>query len=187
MRPSRWKLPSLNNVTVDASRVIFVLYALALTTATHWPALTIGTETYPAPDKIIHMIAFSGLFVLLWRTRWVPRIWQAGLIVLVWALIDELSQSIEVLQRTFSVQDVVAGQLGVVVTLAWYKALAPVHRGRIRYQTFAAVGVIVAGIVLYVLVPGRRSLAWDMHLVLGLAAFALAMAVAVRVYRSTDG
>ena len=174
-------------MTVDASRVIFVLYALALTTATHWPALDLdtGIETFPAPDKIIHMIAFSGLFVLLWRTRWVPRIWQAGLIVLVWALIDELSQSIEVLQRTFSVQDVVAGQLGVVVTLAWYRALAPGNRGRIRYETFAALGVIVAGIVLYV--PGRQSLTWDMHIVLGLAAFALAMAVAVRVYRSTDG
>ncbi len=180
------RLPSLNNVRVDASRVIFVLYAMALTTATHWPALdlTAGIETVPAPDKIIHMIAFSGLFVLLWRTRWVPRIWQAGLIVLVWALIDELSQSIEVLQRTFSVQDVVAGQLGVVVTLAWYRALAPVNRGLIRYETFAAIGVIVAGIVLYVLVPGRQSLTWDMHIVLGLAAFALAMAVA---YRFTDG
>ncbi len=174
-------------MTVDASRVVFVLYALALTTATHWPALKIGTETFPAPDKIIHMIAFGGLLVMLWRTRWVPRIWQAGLIVLVWALVDELSQSIEVLQRTFTLQDMVAGQLGVVVTLAWYKALAPVNRGRIRYQTFAAVGVIVAGIVLYVLVPGRQSLTWDMHVVLGLAAIALAMAIAVRVYRFTDG
>ncbi len=182
-------------MTVDASRVVFVLYALALTTATHWPALKIGTETFPAPDKIIHMIAFGGLLVMLWRTRWVPRIWQAGLIVLVWALVDELSQSIEALHRTFSVQDMVAGQLGVVMVLAWFRALAPVggsaSRARIRSRAgraaVAAAGVIVAATILYAAVPGRQSLAWDMHVVLGVAAFALAVAVAVRVYRFTDG
>jgi len=178
-------LPSLNDVRVDASRVIFVAYALALTTATHWPALTIGTETYPAPDKIIHMVAFGGLFVLLWRTRWVPRLWQAGLIVLVWAVVDEVSQSIEVLHRTFSAQDMVAGQLGVVTALAWYRALEPVEGTAKRARTaLTGAGVIVAATILYMVAPGRQGLTWDMHIAVGLTAIALAIAVAVRVYRS---
>jgi len=174
-------------VTVDASRVVFVLYALALTTATHWPALDLdtGIKTIPATDKIIHMIAFSGLFVLLWRTRWVPRIWQAALIVVVWAALDEVSQSIEVLQRTFSAQDMVAGQLGVVTTLAWYWALAPVEKTASRTRTaLAGAGAILAAAILYVVFPGRQDLTSDMHIALGLVAVALAIAFAIRVYRS---
>ena len=42
-------------------RVVFVLYACALTVATHWPQLDIGTETQPAPDKLLHLFAFGGL------------------------------------------------------------------------------------------------------------------------------
>ena len=167
--------------------MIFVLYALVLTAATHWPALDLdtGIKTIPATDKIIHMFAFSGLFVLLWRTRWVPRIWQAALFVVVWAAVDEVSQSIEVLQRTFSAQDMVAGQLGVATTLAWYWALAPVEATASRARTaLTGAGVILAAAILYVVVPGRQDLTWDMHIALGLAAIGLAIAVAVRVYRS---
>ncbi len=172
-------------MTVDASRVVFVLYALVLTTATHWPALAIGTEANPAPDKIIHMVSFGGLFVLLWRTRWIPRLWQAGLIVLVWAVLDEVSQSIEALQRTFSAQDMVAGQIGVVTAVAWHWALGPVEGTASRARTaLTGAGVIVAAAILYMVVPGRQNLTWDMPMALGLAAIALAIAVAVRVYRS---
>ncbi len=124
-------------------RAAFVVYALLLTTATHWPALDIGRIAgggFESPDKIIHPLAFAGLLVLLWRTRWVPRVWQAGVIVLAWTVFDELTQALPVLSRTFSVQDLVASQIGVVVTLAWFRAHAPVggpaNRLRIAWLGF---------------------------------------------------
>jgi len=124
-------------------RAAFVAYALLLTTATHWPALDIGRVVgggFESPDKIIHTLAFAGLLVLLWRTRWVPRIWQAGVIVLAWTVLDEVTQALPVLRRTFSMQDLAASQIGVVATLAWFRALAPVggpaNRVRIAWLRF---------------------------------------------------
>ena len=124
-------------------RAVFVAYALALTTATHWPALDLGRVVgggFESPDKLIHTLVFAGLLVLLWRTRWVPRVWQVGVIVLAWTVFDELTQALPVLNRTSSVQDLVASQIGVVVTLAWLWALAPVggpaNRVRIAWLAF---------------------------------------------------
>jgi len=119
-------------------RAVFVAYALLLTTATHWPALDIGRVAgggFESPDKIVHTLAFAALLVLLWRTRWVPRLWQAGVIVGVWTVLDELTQALPVLNRTFSAQDLVASQIGVVVTLAWIRALTPLGgpANRVRY------------------------------------------------------
>ncbi len=124
-------------------RAVFVAYALVLTTGTHWPALDIGRVVgggFESPDKILHTLAFAGLLVLLWRTRWVPRVWQAAVFVLAWTVIDELTQALPVLNRTFSGQDLAASQIGVVVTLAWFRALAPVggpaNRLRIAWLGF---------------------------------------------------
>lgn len=121
-------------------RVVFILYALVLTTATHWPSLDVGGESFEAPDKLIHMLAFAALLVLLWRTRWIRRVWQAGVIVLAWTVVDEVTQSLPILDRVFSGQDLAAGQLGVLVTLAWFWALAPIggpaNRARIAWQWF---------------------------------------------------
>jgi hypothetical protein len=123
--------------------VVFVAYALLLTTATHWPALDIGRVAgggFESPDKIVHALAFAGLLVLFWRTRWVSRAWLAGVIVLAWAMLDELTQALPLLNRTFSMQDLMASQMGVVVILAWIGALAPVggpaNRLRIAWLGF---------------------------------------------------
>ena len=140
--------------------MVFVLSALAVTVATHWPALNVGGETLPAPDKIVHMITFGALCVLLWRTRWIARLGHAGLIMLAWTVLDELTQALPVLDRTVSAQDMAAGQIGVVVVFAWYRALAPIggpaNRARLRYQAFvvdellsrpvAWIGVAAAGL-----------------------------------------
>jgi len=124
-------------------RAVFVVYALSLTTATHWPALDLARVAgggFESPDKIIHSLAFAGLLVLLWRTRWVPKAWQAAVIVLVWTAVDELTQALPILSRTFSMQDLVASQIGVAVTLVWIGALVPVggpaNRVRIAWLEF---------------------------------------------------
>jgi ribosomal protein L37AE/L43A len=119
---------------------VFVLYALVLTVATHWPALALGTEQQPAPDKLLHMLVFGGLVILLWRARWVRPAWLVVLLILVWVVVDELTQGMPILRRNFSWQDMVAGQLGVILVGAWWWALGPTggapNRLRLAYQAF---------------------------------------------------
>jgi DNA-directed RNA polymerase subunit RPC12/RpoP len=122
-------------------RIAFIFYALALTTGTHWPRLTLGPEI-PATDKLIHLLAFGGLTILLWRTRWIASKWAAAIIALAWAAADELSQGIAALNRTVSWHDVIANVLGVGCALAWLWALGPVghpagaNRSRLRLHAY---------------------------------------------------
>jgi VanZ family protein len=106
-------------------RLALALYALALVTTTHWPNLRLGPQA-PASDKIIHLLAFGTLTVLLWKTRWITRLTAAGLAVALWAVVDEYSQGIRILNRTVSLHDLIANCLGVAVALAWIWALQPV-------------------------------------------------------------
>ena len=86
-------------------RIAFVLYACALTVATHWPQLEIGTEGQPAPDKLLHLFAFGGLAFLLIRTSWLRTIWAVGILTFMWTVLDEITQALPVLGRHSSVTD----------------------------------------------------------------------------------
>ena len=90
-------------------RLVLVLYACALTVATHWPQLDIGSETQPAPDKLLHLFAFGGLAFLLIQTRWLRTIWTVGILTFMWPLLDEITQALPVLGRQSSVTDILAG------------------------------------------------------------------------------
>ena len=121
-------------------RLVFVLYACALTVATHWPQLDIGTETQPSPDKLLHLFAFGGLAFLLIQTRWLRRIWMAGIIAVMWTLLDEITQALPVLGRQSSVTDILAGELGVALVVTWAWALGSIggvaNRTRLAQQHF---------------------------------------------------
>ena len=121
-------------------RLLFVVYWLALTVGTHWPALGLGTEAQPAPDKLIHMLAFGVLTFLLSRTRWMGSPWFAGLALLLWTGLDELTQGIGVLRRYSTFQDMLAGMLGVCLVTVWLWALGPIggraNRVRLRWRAF---------------------------------------------------
>ncbi len=122
-------------------RIAFVLYASALTVATHWPHLDLTGPTGPeAPDKLLHLFAFGGLAFLLIQTRWLGRIWMAGIVTVMWTLLDEITQSLPVLERQTSLIDILAGQLGVVLVIVWMSALSPIggvaNRTRIAQQHF---------------------------------------------------
>lgn len=119
-------------------RIVFVVYALALMVATHWPALDLTTTEYPATDKIIHLYAFAGLTVLLWLTRWM-RSWPVLLVIVsAWAILDEWSQGLPILERTYSWMDVIASELGVLVAAVWIIAVRPLggvaNRARLAMQ-----------------------------------------------------
>lgn len=120
-------------------RIALVLYAIALTVGTHWPTLEMGTKEHPAPDKIIHLLAFAGLTALLWRTRWLRCAWQVAVVAAAWTAIDELTQALPGLGRTVSYHDLLAGELGVIAVIIWGWALRPVggeaNRMRLRLQS----------------------------------------------------
>ncbi|HRP63288.1 MAG TPA: VanZ family protein, partial [Phycisphaerales bacterium] len=107
-------------------RVLFIVYAAAMTTGTHWPRLDLSVGEIRAPDKILHMLAFGGLAFLLSRTRWVRSRWMLLFIMLVWAMLDEITQAIPILGRTFSWLDVSAGAMGIALVTLWLWVLGPV-------------------------------------------------------------
>jgi len=106
-------------------RWAFVLYALAMTTGTHWPNLQFGPEM-PATDKTIHLASFGALTALLFFTGWVRSRWLLVLIASAWACLDEWSQGMPGLNRTVSWMDLCVNILGVLVAGAWLWALGPV-------------------------------------------------------------
>ena len=123
-------------------RFVFVLYACALTVATHWPQLDLGmvTETQTAPDKLLHLFAFGGLAFLLIQTRWLRTIWTVGVLTFMWTLLDEITQALPVLGRESSVIDILAGGLGVALVVTWGWALGSIggvaNRTRLAQQHF---------------------------------------------------
>ncbi len=121
-------------------RIVFIIYALILTVGTHWPAFTLAPEV-PASDKALHMAAFGVLAWLLWRTRWITHLWQAGILALAWSMLDEYSQSIAILNRWCTWEDGLANALGVILVVVWLWALKPVggsvNRMRLKLHALA--------------------------------------------------
>ena len=119
-------------------RVVFVVYAIALTLGTHWPELRIASG--PASDKEIHLLAFAGFTILLWCTRWLAATWMVGVVAAAFAALDELTQGLAVLHRWVSWEDLAVNELGVGVALAWIWAAGPVggpaNRMRLAYRMF---------------------------------------------------
>ena len=116
-----------------------MLYTLALTLGTHWPRLELP-PTVPATDKSIHLVAFGGLTVLLWQTRWLKKLWVVSLIALAWSALDELTQGLPGLNRTVTGHDLIANALGIMVAMSWIWALrsrgVPGGANRLRMDRF---------------------------------------------------
>lgn len=99
-------------------RAVFVMYAIALLVATHWPQLKIEGPI-ERPDLVIHMGAFGLWTLLLIGCAFFGRMLSArnvlisGALGAIYAPLDELSQSIPVLQRVAAVDDAIANLLGV--------------------------------------------------------------------------
>lgn len=110
-------------------RIALVGYALALTTATHWPRLALSAEI-PASDKTIHLIAFGMLTLLLWRSSlFDPRtpLWLVAIIAYAWAGLDEVSQGIPFLHRSVSWYDWIANACGITCALAIIWSMRPLQ------------------------------------------------------------
>lgn len=101
-------------------RIAFIAYALALVTATHWPALVLGKEGGPRIDLFIHAGAFGGWALLLALCAWFgPVLSQRNIlravgIAMAYAVLDELSQGIPVFRRSVDPLDLAANFAGVL-------------------------------------------------------------------------
>lgn len=159
-------------------RIAFLVYALAITTGTHWPKLEIAIGGARAPDKIIHMFAFGGLMFLLWRTRWLGEGWLLLITAMAWAMVDELTQGIPGLGRSMSGMDLLANWCGIVLVFAGIRAVRPVggplNRMRVRMTDFVIDELflrrstwpiaIAGGMVLGLLIGGTAVLImWFAH------------------------
>ena len=94
-----------------AWRIALIAYLIPITIATHWPRL--GFPGAGMIDKFIHFIGF-GMLAWIWMHA-APR--GRALIgfafAAAWVYIDERTQAIEILGRTFSGYDMIAGWMGV--------------------------------------------------------------------------
>lgn len=103
-------------------RQIFVVYALALFTATHWPQLRISGPPIRS-DLIIHFAAFSAWSYFFAATGWAGNwySWRGLLwplvIGILYAAFDEGLQALPALGRTCAWDDFAANCGGIAIGL----------------------------------------------------------------------
>ena len=109
-------------------RIAAVMSMLVLLAGTHYPKLVIGTPG-DGPDKILHFLAFGTVTVLV-RLSGIARSAASALVIMgSLAILDEVTQEIPGLGRSFDPLDLVADACGIIVALAWIAALAPDRHG----------------------------------------------------------
>lgn len=112
------------------ARVLFVCYALVLVTATHWPALKIASHGVNRLDLFIHAGAFGAWTLLLTLSGYFGPVFgrrnilRSTATALAYALIDELTQGLPILQRTVDPLDMAANSAGIVLVGAALLLLA---------------------------------------------------------------
>jgi len=96
-----------------AWRIALVVYLVPVTVATHWPRLGFGGGGII--DKFIHFLGFGTLAWLWMHAKPWGRASLGVVFAAAWVYIDERTQAIEVLGRTFSLHDMIAGWLGIAM------------------------------------------------------------------------
>lgn len=103
---------------VRAWRIALLSYLVPVSIATHWPRL--GFAGAGTIDKFIHFLAFGTLAWIWMHARPWGRASLGALFAAAWVYIDERTQAIEILGRTFSIHDMIAGWLGVAMATMLY-------------------------------------------------------------------
>ena len=127
-------------------RVVFVVYAVLLIVATHWPNLVIGEPGEPSPDKLLHFGASAVFVILLRLTGWCRSAVQAVGLGLLFVVVDELTQATLAVGRQWSRADIAAGILGTVCAGTWLLAFqewpwTPLHLKSHRRRLMHALAI----------------------------------------------
>ncbi len=105
-------------------RIACLFWFLLLTIATHAPqAAPTDNPTFELPDKLLHFVCFGILGFLFMCTGWVRNVILAWFLVAIWAYLDEVTQDMLPIGRTFSSEDLIAGELGILAAFTWQGAL----------------------------------------------------------------
>ena len=108
-------------------RIALVCYLVPVSIATHWPRLGFGGGG--VFDKFVHFLAFGTLAWIWMHAKPFGRASIGFALAAAWVYFDERTQAIEILGRTFSIYDMVAGWLGVLMAgallVAQREATAP--------------------------------------------------------------
>lgn len=129
-------------------RTAAILAILVLLVGTHIPRLAIGTPE-DGPDKLLHFFAFAVITTLLRISDLGRTSLRTGILALGLAILDEITQELPGLNRSFDSLDLVADASGILLALAWCKALGPMHRGSCNHRAretrnYAALRLLLA-------------------------------------------
>lgn len=105
-------------------RILFWLFTFALLIGSHYPKLQVGPPG-DSPDKLLHFFAFGAWTVLFWASRYVRNVLLVFLGTVLFAIFDEVTQAIPVLNRSADMWDFVADCTGGLVAVIWIYALGP--------------------------------------------------------------
>jgi hypothetical protein len=108
----------MHRAACKAWRIALFAYLVPVTVATHWPRLGFGGG---GPiDKFVHFLAFGVLAWLWMHAKPFGRAVVGWCMAAAWVFVDERTQALEILGRTFSGYDMVAGWLGVAMAGALF-------------------------------------------------------------------
>jgi len=111
---------ALHARAVRAWRIALIAYLVPVSVLTHWPRLGFGGGG--VIDKFIHFVGFGVLAWLWMHARPWGRATIGFLFASAWVYVDERTQALEILGRTFSLHDMIAGWIGVAMAGAIYAA-----------------------------------------------------------------
>lgn len=130
--------------SVALRRVVLGVYAAGVAVGTHWPRLQMGDPEHP-PDKLLHFVSFGGLAFFLWQARYFRSILALFLFSIAWTSVDEITQALPGLGRSFSLEDVCAGSMGVACTamLVWATRMPSTPVAALRRERFDGMITVV--------------------------------------------
>ncbi|MEE2681157.1 MAG: hypothetical protein VX641_02170 [Planctomycetota bacterium] len=120
-------------------RIVAVLYIAVLIIGTHWPRLDLSGPM-GGSDKLFHLLGFGLLIIMVRLAGWSRRFWTLFLWGLLATVLVEYSQSWLPIGRYWSLEDIVAGMIGVVIAALISTSLGPVggaHARELRARWFA--------------------------------------------------
>jgi hypothetical protein len=171
-RADDWHDSPLAQRSRRACRIALLCYLVPMTVATHWPRLAF--EGAGTTDKFIHFVGFGLLAWLFMGASFFRRPVFNLALGAIWVYLDEVTQAIEILGRTFSLYDMIAGWLGCAVAgLVWWGL-----RQRAPHATDDRLDDLTAERLVYGGWAGWRAVAFS---VLGFAAVFIGGSVAVHL------
>lgn len=152
-------------------RIALVCYLVPVSIATHWPRLGFGGGG--VFDKFVHFLAFGTLAWIWMHAKPFGRASIGFALAAAWVYFDERTQAIELLGRTFSIYDMIAGWLGVLMAgallVAQREATAPGTQERadaelaqwMVYSRGSSWMIAAALTIACVLMLGSAMVLWD--------------------------